>query len=125
MDYGLSKCLASMPAIKVVRALTLGAHPMCLRELVSVCGLSVGGVADILRRLSNSGILSSHRVGNRKCYELQISDRERALMQELETLYDESQLKERAVRFGKNAAEKLKWMDETYSFFQEVKERNK
>ena len=109
--------------MRVLRAFAANPRPRHLRELSSSLRLSVGGTADILRRLSELGVLSESKSGNRKCYQLQLEERERKLLQALAALYDESLLKQRALRFSRGASEKLRWMDETYLFLQEVKGR--
>lgn len=121
MEEPIVRYISDLPLMKVLRAFVVRPKPRHLRELATVCGLSPGGVSDILRRLSDLGVLEATKHGNRKCYSLNISPQELGCLRRLFALDQESRLKERAERFSQNAAEKLAWMDETWGFFREVK----
>lgn len=107
--------------IRVLRYLGASQAPCHLRQLVSDCELSPGGVSDILRRLFSLGVLKRERAGNKLLYSLSITDREKILLENLLLSLQSSALEERAKSFSKNALSKFEWMDEAYTFFREVK----
>ena len=124
MKASLISYIGNQPLMKIIHAFLRSPEPRYLRELCSACALSPGGVSDILRRLSLLGILNESKIGNRKCYKLMISSEERKSLELLFSLYEEDKLRENAKLYSNKAAEKLEWMDETYSFFQKVKAEN-
>ena len=107
--------------MKVLAAFLRAPRPRHVRELASVCGLSPGGVSDILRRLRAAGVLRQRVQGNRTCYSLTLSEQERLIFGQLFARCEEARLQERARRLGGNARDRLEWMDEAYAYFREVK----
>ncbi|RMG39837.1 MAG: ArsR family transcriptional regulator [Candidatus Dadabacteria bacterium] len=119
MSRYLFEYIGNLATLRVLRALS---YSSChLRELAALTSLSPAGVSDILRRLTSFGLVSEHRHGKRKVFELQVDNQERKYLQEFFRLYEESWLKRRSAEFSLNAQEKLNWMDESLSFFKEVK----
>ena len=114
--------LGNLPIFKVVRVLLHATREPHLRELAAACSLSPGGTVDVLRRLSERGVLRQGRVGNRTTYRLELSKREESVLSELFASYNLEFLESRIETFSRNAAEKLSWMDETYAFFKDVKQ---
>ena len=123
MHNSFAKYLGDLPLMRVMRVFMTSQNELSLRSIVAATGLSVGGTADILRRISDAGVIKVRTVANRKCYDLNLSDRERSLLRLVISLHNETWLQERAERFSLNAAEKLEWMDDTYSFFKQVKSK--
>jgi len=125
MSEALLNYLGDQPLMRVLRAFISSNKPRYLREIVSLYNLSPGGVSDILRRLSKIGVLHEIRQGNRKYYELKVEGQELQLLKDFFSLCEKKSLEQRAERFSKNAAEKLKWMDESYTFFRQLPKRAK
>lgn len=108
--------------MKVLRGLFFSSEPRHVRELARDYELSPGGVADILRRLRELGLVKDHRVKNRKGYTLHTSDAETHLLEKLFTLYEQELIARRVPDLEKGAHEKLRWMDEAYRFYKSVKQ---
>lgn len=107
--------------MKVLHALLRAARPRHVRELGAVCGLSPGGVWDIVRRLEAAGVLERTTSGNRRCYTLALTEEEREILARVFLVREQNALQQRAERFSVRAQEKLSWMDATYSFYRRLK----
>ena len=83
MSSTLLEYLGNQAQMKVIHAFLASDKPRYLRELVSVCLLSPGGVSDILKRLKSLDLLTESKQANRKYYELNFSDEEREVLQKL------------------------------------------
>lgn len=117
--------LASQPTLKIILSLLQdSAAGLHVRALSNLHGISVGGVSDILRRLKDAGLINEEWHGNRRQITLKISPAEEKC---LRLLFDESEYRKsrrRALRFSKNARQKLEWMDEAYKFYRNLKHEN-
>ena len=115
--------LADQPTFKIIRGLLTSHRPRHLRDLALQYELSVAGVSDILRRLKDAGVLHEERLGNRRCFRLNITDEERACLSHFFSVYELILVKERAPTYSKGASARLEGMDEAYSFYRKVKKR--
>ena len=120
---GLFNYLTSQPVFKIIGGLLLSSRPRHLRELAKEYDISASGVSDILRRLKDCGVLKEKREGNRRYLSLSLSSSERESLERLFNEAENQRLRERAIRFSKNAEKKLEWMDEAYKFMRQVKKR--
>ena len=121
MELSLTEYLAGQPLMQVLLSLAASPKPRHLRDLAAGCALSLGGVSDILRRLTALGVLEVSRRGNRKCFSLKLGSEEQNLLEQMAELSRRTRMLKRAERFGRNAGAKLKWMDQSYLFFRQVK----
>ena len=119
----LISVLADQPTLKIIRGLMTSRRPRHLRDLAAQYGLSPAGVSDIIRRLLNAGVLHEEREGNRRCFRLNITEEERVCLSQFFSIYELDLVRERASSFSRGAAERLKGMDEAYSFYRKVKKR--
>jgi DNA-binding MarR family transcriptional regulator len=115
--------LGDQPTFKVIRGLLTSNRARHLRDLATQYGLSPAGVSDILRRLTDAGVLLEERQENRRCFRLNISEEERACLTQFFSLYEITFVKERAPTYSKGASARLVSMDEAYSFYRKVKKR--
>lgn len=125
MSASITKLLGDQPLMKIVRGLFNAPEPPHLRALANDYKLSPAGVSDILRRLSEAGLLHEVRIGNRRCFSLILKDSERGVLGAFFRAYEHAFVEQRAPRFSKGALRKLAWMDETLEFYQEVKKRRR
>ena len=121
MQNSLISYLAKQPMLLIIRGLMTSQQPRHLRDLATQYKLSPAGVSDILRRLKETGFLKEEKQGNRRCVSLQMTEEERDCLTRLFSVYEMAAVRQRAAKFGKNAATKLKGMDEMYSFYRRVK----
>lgn len=124
MSHNLSQYLCEMPFMRVLRGLYSEQNPVHLRELVRRYDLSPGGVADILRRLEELGLLVVQNYKNRKLYSLKLREDERQALSALFKLYEADFIARRKKTLERNATKTLKWMDETYVFLKKAKRLN-
>lgn len=124
MQDSLATYLCSSPFLRVLRCLYYYKKPVHLRELVRSHGISPGGVSDILRRLGAMDLVTMTKEGNRKYYELNTSAEEDAILDALFKAYERSYVTNRKLQLERDAHEKLLWMDETYEFFKDAKQKN-
>lgn len=125
MPAPLIDFLGSQPLMQVVRGLFYAPEPRHLRALAHECKLSPSGVSDILRRLSEAGLLKETRRGNRRCFVLRYSDTERAAIAAFLKAYELAFVESRARALEKRAPERLRWMNEAATFFRAVKRRRR
>ena len=123
MVTSLLSFIVEQPTLNVIRGLLMRNRPWHLRELANHYGLSVAGVSDILRRLSEAGLLYEERLNNRRYVSLAISKSEKDSLTELFLNYEAVKVQQRSARLGKNAVAKLTAMDEMYSFYRKVKNK--
>ncbi|NDC38394.1 MAG: hypothetical protein EBZ48_10125 [Proteobacteria bacterium] len=121
MPSALIHHLCDQPTLQIIRRLLLSPEQPHLRDLAKNSSLSPAGVSDILRRLKALGVLTEKRIGNRRCLGLNISAEERDCLSALFREYERASLQRRAARFSQTAAEKLQWMDQTYTFYSRLK----
>lgn len=125
MSGSAIKYLGSQPIMTVLRGLMLSSRPRHIRDLASQYSFSPAGVSDIIRRLNETGVLTEVRQGNRRCFSLNLSALEAACLSDFFSIFQNALLKERSVRFSRNAADKLKWMNQAYEFYRDVKKLKK
>ena len=123
MRNSLISYLAEEPMLLIIRGLMTSPQPRHLRDLATQYKLSPAGVSDILRRLKETGFLKEEKQGNRRCISLQITDEERDCMMQFFSVHEMAVVHRRAASLGKNAATKLKGIDEMYSFHRKVKRK--
>ena len=100
--------------MKIIRVLFISSEKKrCLRELVDLTGLSVGGVQDVLRRLEEQELISSSRQGKRVYYTLKLAPEERELLGSLIGLETKRELKKRGEYFSRRRVAAIDWIDET------------
>lgn len=121
MQASLIEFLGSQPLMRVVRGLLLSPQPLHVRDLAARYSLSPSGVVDIARRLKDAGVLKETRRGNKRALSLELTSAERECLKSFFRIAEISLLEERAARFGLNAQDKLRWMDEAYTYFREVR----
>ena len=124
MRTAITEYLLDQPILKILKVFCLTQKPIHLRKLVTSCDLSPGGVSFILKRLMQLGVLRSYKSSNRVMYQLTLTETEQALLEKLFLSLDHEKLERRAQTFGKRAASRFAWMDESYSFFKQVKARS-
>lgn len=121
MTQSIIKYIGSQPLMKVIRSLLLSSKPRHLRDLASSHNLSPAGVSDIIQRLDKLGVLSEVRKGNRRAFNLKLTEIERECLKKFFGVFQNCILEERAIMLSRNAAKKLKWMDEAHKFYRGVK----
>lgn len=112
--------LLSQHWARVIGALTRAAHPRSARELARETGLSLGGVQDIVRRLSAQGIVSIGRNGR---VSLTLEDDERELWLEMMRASEIAELRTRASALSGRVPTAVGWIDQTLHAVQVAKER--
>ncbi len=123
MDHSLIAYLGSQPIMKLIRGLFVSRSPRHLRELAAEYSLSPSGVSDVLRRLGRLKVLTETRVGNRRCFSLNLSASEQACLKVFFSTYEQQLLEKRAIRLSQNAEKKLEWMDQAHEFYRAIKRR--
>jgi len=125
MQGSILSYLCGQPVIQILCSLT-AAHPQGrhLRGLAGQYSLSPSGVADIVRRLSEAGVIKETRVANRRHLRLSIPEAELHTLKELFSTQEKIMLQDRVSRFSHRAAEKLEWMDQAYTFYSNIKRRS-
>ena len=126
MAESVIEYLGSQPILQIVRGLMSShnqqdPHQLHLRELAGQYSLSPSGVSDILYRLKKAGVLSERRIGNRRCLALNLAEDEIACLEQLFSVYEKRIIEKRSKRFSRRAVEKLKWMDEAYAYYRNLK----
>ena len=127
MDHLLVSYLAQDLTFKIVRGLISDRAPRHLRDLARDYAASPAGVADVINRLKDAGVVIETRQGNRRLISLKMSDRERESLVSLFAVYESQRVRTRAKRINRHPdriANKLKDMDEMYEFYQMAKRRH-
>jgi DNA-binding MarR family transcriptional regulator len=122
MKDSLIAHIFSEPIIRVVRGLALSPEPLHVREIATRYNLSPAGVSDILKRLKDLGAIKDQRIGNRRCIFLSLSAVDSDCLDQILRSYEENTIRQRAPRLSKRAADKLKWMDQTFILFSKKKD---
>lgn len=78
-------------------------------------------MSDILRRLKATGAIRETRVGNRRCFSLNLTADERRCLSDFFSVFENATIQKRANRFDRIAAQRLEWMDDTFKFYRDVK----
>ena len=113
--------LNAQPLLQVLRSLTMSPEPRHLRDLATVHSLSVAGVSDILRRLTQIGAIKETRRKNRKYFVLAIPPLEKESLIQFFVTSEEHFLRNRAIRFSDGAAEKIRWMERAFTDYRTLK----
>jgi DNA-binding GntR family transcriptional regulator len=127
MDHLLVSYLAQDLTFKIVRGLLSGGVPRHLRDLARAYAASPAGVADVINRLKDAGVVIETRQGNRRLISLKMSERERESLASLFAVYECQRVRTRARRINRHPdriANKLKDMDEMYEFYRIAKRRH-
>ncbi|MCB0319045.1 MAG: winged helix-turn-helix transcriptional regulator, partial [Bdellovibrionales bacterium] len=95
MAASILEFICDQAHMKIINAFLASEHPRYLRELVSICKLSPGGVSDIIKRLKSKNLLIETKKANRKYYQLNITSEEKKLLKKLFYFFTKSQLKKR------------------------------
>ncbi len=114
--------LANQAFFKVLRGLYLHRGSMHLRGLVRRYTLSPAGVADILQRLRNLGLIHESTVGNKRMVTLNLSSEDRSFIEMFIALHEKRSITRNITLYQHRAAEKLAWMDAAYTDMQTLKE---
>lgn len=128
MDHLLVSYLAQDLTFKIVRGLFSGGAPRHLRELARDYAASPAGVADVIKRLKDAGVVVETRRGNRRLISLKMSERERESLARLFAVYESQRVRTRAKHINRHPdriANKLKDMDEMYEFYRTTKKRRR
>jgi hypothetical protein len=126
MVASLISYLAEGLQFQILRGLLSSPRPRHLRELAREYGASPAGVSDVIRRLRRATVLVEERQGNRRLVSLRIAEEERACLSEFFKLYELRRVQQRAHRINRDPGrtiEKLRGMDELYSFYRKGKLR--
>jgi DNA-binding GntR family transcriptional regulator len=126
MDHLLVSHLAQDLTFKIVRGLFSGGAPRHIRDLARDYAASPAGVADVINRLKDAGVVIETRTGNRRLISLKMSERERESLASLFAVYESQRVRTRAKRINRHPdriANKLKDMDEMYEFHRTAKRR--
>lgn len=123
MSLKLVPYLCSIPILKVIKSLAGSSRPRYLRDLAKEHDISPAGMADILRRLKEAGVLRETRSANKKYVSLKLSLEELEALGAIFKLSEYADLERRARRFSKGALNKLQSMDEALEFYRGVKGR--
>ncbi len=121
MALSIIELIGSQPLMRVIKGLFVSSQPRHLRSLAAQYSLSPAGVSDILRRLIDAGVITETWQGNRRCFALKLSPEERSSLEVFFKTLENTLLEKRSLRFSKNAAKKLTWIDESYSFYRGLK----
>lgn len=128
MEHLLVSYLAQDLTFKIVRGLFSGGAPRHLRDLARDYAASPAGVADVIKRLRDAGVVIETRQGNRRLINLKMSERERESLASLFAVYESQLVRTRAKRMNRHPdriANKLKDMDEMYEFYRAAKQRHR
>ncbi|MCC6953817.1 MAG: MarR family transcriptional regulator [Deltaproteobacteria bacterium] len=112
--------LLSQHWARLIGALTRAANPRSARELARETGISLGGVQDIVRRLSAQGIVS---IGGNGRVSLTLEDDERELWLEMMRTSEIAELRTRASALSGRVPTAVGWIDQTLRAVQMAKER--
>lgn len=115
MSGTLIEHIASQPLMLILRGLLFN-RQRHLRDLAKQYSLSPSGVSDIIRRSIEFGVLVDKRVGNRKCYALNISTEERAHLRNIFVTYENHALAQRATRFSLTSPSLISFPESLGSF---------
>lgn len=115
--------MLGIPGLRLLRGLLTSNRPRHLRDLAEQYDLSPAGTWDVLRRLQEAGIVAETMIGNKRCFNVQADSEERIMLEQLFRLYEGELIRQRAPRFNKRAAARLKHMDEMYRFYRRQKKR--
>lgn len=122
VSISLIKSIGDQAFLSVVRGLLCSdQQPRHLRDLSNSFQLSPAGVSDILSRLKKLGVLIEFKKQNRIEYSLKLENQESLCLKQLFELYEETTLKQRAVRFSLRAKEKFEWIDQAFCDYQKIK----
>ena len=124
MEHLLVSHLAQDLTFKIVRGLFSGGGPRHIRDLARDYAASPAGVADVINRLKDAGVVIETRQGNRRLISLKMSEREREALESLFAVYESQRVRTRAKRINLHpdrVANKLKDMDEMYEFYRTAK----
>jgi DNA-binding GntR family transcriptional regulator len=124
MEHLLVSHLAQDLTFKIVRGLFSGGGPRHIRDLARDYAASPAGVADVINRLKDAGVVIETRQGNRRLVSLKMSEREREALESLFAVYESQRVRTRAKRINRHPdriANKLKDMDEMYEFYRTAK----
>ncbi len=114
----LIQFLANQTWMKVLRVLVMSDRPKCLREIVDLSGISLGGVQDVLRRLEESQVIVGKRDSNKILFSLSVSQAETKMLREIVNVALRTELQSRAERYSKKREKIIGWIDETVSTWQ-------
>jgi DNA-binding GntR family transcriptional regulator len=126
MEHLLVSYLAQDLTFKIIRGLFSGGAPRHLRDLARDYAASPAGVADVIKRLKDAGVVVETRQGNRRLISLKISEREHESLASLFAVYEAHLVRTRAKRINRHpdrVANKLADMDEMYEFYRTAKQR--
>ncbi len=124
LDPLLVSHLAQDLTFKIIRGLFPGGVPRHIRDLARDYAASPAGVADVINRLKDAGVVMETRQGNRRLISLKMSERERESLESLFAVYESQRVRTRAKRINRHPdriANKLKDMDEMYEFYRTTK----
>lgn len=125
MTHNLTKFILSLSWAKVCSALVLAKRPLCLRELVDLSGLSLAGVQDVVRRLTEQNILSKEKQGNKVLFSLSLNKTEQKFLNQLIEINSSEHLLERSVVISKRKKNAIDWIDETIAVLQKSNTQTK
>ena len=127
MEHLLVSYLAQDLTLKIVRGLFSAGVPRHLRDLARDYAASPAGVADVINRLKDAGVVAETKQGNRRLISLKMSEREREALASLFAVYESQLVRTRAKRINRQPdriANKFKDMDEMYEFYRTAKRRH-
>ena len=75
----------------------------------------------MIRRLLRAGVLKEARNGNRRYFKLNLNDTESECWRAFFSISDNLKLEERSIRFSRNAAARLRWMDQAFGFYHQTR----
>jgi len=128
MEHLLVSYLAQDLTLKIVRGLFSAGAPRHLRDLARDYAASPAGVADVINRLKDAGVVAETKQGNRRLISLKMSEREREALASLFAVYESQLVRTRAKRINRQPdriANKFKDMDEMYEFYRTAKRRHR
>ena len=126
MERFLVSYLTQDLTLKIVHGLFCGGAPRHLRDLARDYNASPSGVSDVIKRLKKAGVLHETKHGNRHLLTLKVTEQERAALLVLFKVQESQRVLMRAERINKHperVANKLRDMDEMYTFYRSAKSR--
>jgi len=108
-----SKFLIKQPWARVLKSLVLSNDGLCLREIAEFSDVSVAGVQDVLRRFTESEMVTMSRSGNKKLFSLCLNSKEFSMLESLFLEERREIVARRAEKFSSKKKEAIDWIDET------------
>lgn len=111
MTSNFTTFLLDQAWVKVIRVLLASDQKRSFRELVDLSGLSLAGVQDVVRRLSQQGVIFPRREKNKLFFSLVLTDPEKEFLRNALAEATHRELRVRSVQYSKNRQQAVDWID--------------